>query len=291
MLPRDEAPVNPRQFLDSDSDEATCGLLRWTSPTPELNMVLELFLREVTGRMFRDVRAVYLFGSGALADLAPEHGDVDLIVALRRDPGRATVGEVQVLHKYFAGKMFGHWGRMLDTAYYSVAMLADPGKGGTGLHARQGKVKQTNKLHLGALERFSVHDHGVLLYGDDVRKQLLAPKPAELFDQVKVVLGRARKLEIDSEPGDYVAAITGLTRSLYALSHDKVASKTAAARWFADTYKGKEGDVALEANKLRRGELRTGIGGIRKYVPDYLDLVGSELAKLEKKLPKPKTGR
>lgn len=291
MLPRDEAPVNPAQFLDSDSDDATCGLLRWTSPTPELNMVLELFLREVTGRMFRDVRAVYLFGSGALGDLAPDHGDVDLVVAMRRDPGRAQVGEANLIHKYFASKTFGHWGRMIDAGYYSVAMLGDPGKSGTGLHARRGKVKQTNKLHLSAFDRYSLLDHGVLLYGDDVRKSVLAPKPAELLDLAKSTLGKARKLEADSDPGDYIALITGLTRSLYALEHDKVASKTSAAKWFAENFKGKEGDVALEANKLRRGELRTGIGGIRKYVPDYLDLVANRLAKIEKQLPTPKTGR
>lgn len=282
MLPRDEAPVNPNQFLESDSEQATCGLLKWSSPTIELNMILELFLREVTGRMFRDVRAVYLFGSGALGDLAPDFGDIDLLVVLGREPGRAASGELSVVHGYLASKSFGPWGRMIDAGYYTLPMLVDPGKTGNGLHGKHGEVKSSKKLHLGALERFSIQDHGILLYGDDLREEMLAPKPAELYDQAKVVLAKARKMGADPEQGDLVAAVTGLVRSLYLLAHKKTASKTKAARWFADTYKGKEGDVAIEANRLRRGELRTGIGGIRKYVPEFYDLVEKELKKFHR---------
>ena len=283
MLPRDDAPVDPAQFLESESEDATNGLLRWTSPSTELNLTLELFLREITGRLFRDVRAAYLFGSGALGDLAPAHGDIDLLIVMHREPGRAAAGEVRVVHRYLSSAAFAPWGRMIDAAYYPLAMLGDPGKAGHGLHARHGEVKTTTRLHLGAQERFFLHDHAVLLYGDEVRKDVLAPRPAELFDQARTIVERAKKLAPGVDPGDVIAACTGMVRTLYLLVHEKSASKSVAAKWFADTYRGKAGDVALEANKLRRGELPPGLGGIRKNVPDLFALVGSEVERLQKK--------
>src|SRR5688572_4335171 len=46
MLPRDDSKLDPTQFMESDSEELSTGLLRWVSRTPELNMILELYLRD-----------------------------------------------------------------------------------------------------------------------------------------------------------------------------------------------------------------------------------------------------
>src|SRR5581483_2033396 len=100
MTPREQDSARRRDYVDPDSDQGACGLLRWTSPVVELNLILELYLRELTGRLFRDVQAVYLYGSAVLNDLALAHGDIDLLVVMRRDLGRAAVGEIGVIHRY-----------------------------------------------------------------------------------------------------------------------------------------------------------------------------------------------
>jgi hypothetical protein len=282
MRRRDEPREPSADLADSDADPASCGLLRWTSSSAELNMVLELYLREAVGRLFRELASVYLYGSGALGDLAVGHGDVDLLAVMHREVGRAAAGEIEVAHRYLASPMFGPWGRMIDAAYYSQAVLSDPRRAGQGVRAAAGEVRHTTRLHLGAQELISVHDHGVVLHGEDVRRTIVRPPPGELLAQVLEVLERARTLGSDSAPGDWVAAATGLVRSLYLLEHGTVASKSEATRWFVSLVGGKPGDAAHEANRLRRGELKTGVGGLRKLMPPFLDAVEDELARLRR---------
>lgn len=284
MLPRDEAPVNRRQWVESDSDEATIGLLRWAAPRPELNLVLELYLRELSGRLFRDVRAVFLYGSAALGDLAPAHGDIDLLVLTRRDLGRAGVGEVTVLHRYLAGKAFSPWGAMLEATYCAASLAADPKKASSGVLAKRGEVKSVPRLYLSATQRFFVRDHGALLYGDDLKKEIADPSPSELLGEAKDALVRARKLDADAEDTDVIATVTRQVRMLYLLKEWRAVSKSEATKWFASRLGGKAADVALEANKLRRGELRHGAGELRRRLPQFLDVVAAELADREREM-------
>jgi hypothetical protein len=282
MLPRDEAPVNARQWVESDSDDAAIGVLRWSGARPELNLVLELFLRELSGRLFRDVRAVYLYGSAALDDLAPATGDIDLLVLTRRDLGRSGVGEVSVLHRYLAGKAFAPWGAMLEATYCSAAAAADPKKPGAGIYSKGGEVKSIAKVTLGPLQRLFVRDGGILIYGDDLKSTIPAPKAAELLGETKEALKRARSLDAGAPDSDVIAMVPRLARMLCVLHGGRAVSKSEATKWFASRVRGKAGDVASEANKLRRGELKTGAGGIRRLLPDFLDVVTAELADRER---------
>jgi hypothetical protein len=283
MTPRDQDSVRRHDNVDPDSDQGACGLLRWTSPVVELNLILELYLRELTGRLFRDVQAVYLFGSAVLNDLALAHGDIDLLVVVRRDLGRAAAGEIGVIHRYLAADAFAPWGSAIDASYYPAAMLSDPRRAGEGLRGAGGVVKPATKMGLQPMEIFSLHDHGIVLYGTDSRKTIVKSEPYDLAGQLKSAIQKARHLDSDAGLDEYVSLITAMVRSLYVLDSEESGSKTEATRWFASRLKGKVGDLALEANRLRRGEIKTGIGGLRRGFGDFVGAVEDELVRLEKR--------
>ena len=286
MARHDDSLLDPKEFLESDSATTTCGLLRKLTPLPELNLILELYLRELTGRLFQEIQSVFLFGSAALDDIAPAHGDIDILVVARRDLGEAARGEISVIHRYLASEGFAPWGRMLSVHYFALPQLKASRRSGRGLKGITGKVVRSDPSELLMIDLLSLHDHGILLFGQDIRKELKRPSLRELLGEIHSCLAKAKELHDDSDVSDYVGTCTGLVKILHTLAERHPFSKSDATRWFASTVGGKAGDVAVEANRLRRGELKTGVGGMRRLMPAFLEAIRSELSRIERDLEK-----
>jgi hypothetical protein len=262
-------------------------VLRWFSPRSELNLILELYLRELTGRLFQDIQSVIVYGSAALDDLAPDFGDVDLLVAIRREPGESARGEIELIHRYLATPGFAPWGRLLEAVYLPLPVVTDPNKEGRGLRASARGIARCDKHHLKPIDLFSIQHHGVTLYGQDIKRSVIRPRWRDLYPYIRELTARARALGEGATTQEYVGLCTAMVKTLHALDQGKVVSKTEATRWFERHVGGKAGDAAVEANRLRRGELKTGIGGLRRLVPFLIEVVESELSRIERaRLPK-----
>lgn len=106
--------------------------------------------------------AVYLLGSLAYGGYAPAVSDIDLAVVLtdRRDGDPATV---QATSEALRGRSELH--RKLSVFWGSLAALRDGRDDG----------------RFPALDRLELADHGMLLLGGDVARQVARPTPAELL--------------------------------------------------------------------------------------------------------------
>ncbi|MBI4858738.1 MAG: hypothetical protein HY815_00460 [Candidatus Riflebacteria bacterium] len=269
------------ETLDSDAAFETCALLKWVSPRPEINLVLELYLREITGRLFRDVQTVYLFGSAVLRDLVPDTSDLNMVVLVKRDLGEAARGEIGTVHRYLASPAFAPWGSMLDVFYGPAGLFAAKPRPGKGLRGSSQGVRSSDKVQLDPMELYSLHDHGTVLHGADLRPSLRRPQLPELCRQVRLLTGRVADLDASAQPRDVIDGCADLTRALYVLEHERVASKSEATQWFMKLVKGKAADAALEANRLRRGEVRSGVATLRRLLPHFLVAAREELQRLE----------
>lgn len=265
------------EFLRDNTDDAA-GALIPVFPRPEQNLILELYLRELLGRLFNEVQSVYLFGSGALADLAPPNGDLDLVVVCTRPPASSAANELTVVHRYVSSEGFAPWGQMIDASYYSLATLADPAGAGIGLRGSKEGVKATDSLHLTPIERIGLAQHGVRLMGEDLRPKFAIPPWEAVYEQVKAALDRARGLGDGASGMDHSAVATGLVRGLHALTFKQIVSKTQAIRWLSDHYPGPGAEVAQEANRIRRAEHNGDAGAVRRGFPKFLELMDRELA-------------
>ncbi len=206
-----------------------------TGPTryDDLNDVLARFLAGVEEILGENLCGLYLQGSFALGD-ADEHSDVDFIVVTHVEATDAQASGLQTMHERLY-ELESPWAQHLEGSYISKEGLrrVDPSRAPL-LYLDNGATQLERDNHCNtAVVRWTLREHGVVLFGPD-SKSLIDPVAADdLVDDVLIALG-----EWKDWLGKYTMSRRGLgvliltlCRMLQSVAEGRVTTKREAGEW------------------------------------------------------------
>jgi hypothetical protein len=233
--------------------------------------VLESLLAGARGALGDRVVGLYLYGSLATGDFAPETSDVDFVVVTEGELDDAQVGALAALH---AGlKARGGWFAALEGSYIPRAALRrwDPAN---ARHPHLSHERPFGWEDHGAdwvIQRHVLREHGVAVAGPPLRPWIDPVGPDELRAAVARLLGDFWAGHGGSDeflrPRAYqVFAVQTMCRALHALEHGGIASKPAALRWARDALPTELRPAIERALAYPGGDQRDDVEGTRALI-------------------------
>jgi hypothetical protein len=210
------------------------------TPYPELNAVLDQFVRAAELALGDRFIGAYLQGSFAVGDF-DEHSDADFIVAVRDELKPEQVARLQQLHRDLYNLPV-QWAKHLEGSYFPAALLrSSDGAGASLWYLDHGNSALVQSSHCNTLVvRVVLREYGITLAG---------PSPSELIDPISVgALRRETRhmmqqwaREILNDPGPYRNRfyqgyiVLSYARMLHDLVEGRPGSKRAGAEWAKTT--------------------------------------------------------
>jgi len=175
--------------------------------------------------------SIYLYGSCTMADFRPGWSDIDLLVLTQAPIAPAQAETLltlrQNLPKQYPDMKYARAceGGMMSTGTFTK------GYPDTVVYWGTSGERITDRHHLDAFSRWTLHHGGRLLHGQDVRSIIPIPTPNELHSAV----ARHLRTILDHGQGGRSLYTFGwlldVARGLYTLRHNAVIAKTAAGEW------------------------------------------------------------
>jgi hypothetical protein len=243
------------------------------TPYPEVDTLLRQLLDEVRGRLGHHFVGMYLYGSLAAGDFAPESSDIDFLVVT---DGDLSGGLFQALREMHARVAAGgsKWATELEGSYIPRRALRrhDPRdarhphieRGGGGLNFEQHGADWVVQRHV-------LRERGVTLAGPPAETLIDPVGPGELRRGVRELL-RNWWVPMLSDPvrlrgpGYRRYAIVTMCRMLYTFRHGAVVSKPEAARWALGALDGRWHEL------IRQAQVWPGVP-LPDNLEDTLDLI------------------
>jgi 8-oxo-dGTP pyrophosphatase MutT (NUDIX family) len=209
-------------------------------PTPyaEVNALLFELLAGARGVLGAHFVGMYLYGSLAVGDFAPDNSDIDFVVVTEDELPGEQLRALQLLHARLA-RGPSKWAKELEGSYIPRRALRryDPRRA-RHPHIDRGQDELRVEQHDSdwIVQRYSLREHGVSLAGPDI-KTLIDPISADQLRRgVRELLQTWWAPMLDDvtrllSPGYRTYAILTMCRMLYTLEHGTIVSKPAAALW------------------------------------------------------------
>lgn len=222
------------------------------TPYPDVNEVLNLLLSEARSVLDEQFVGMYLYGSLASGDFNPESSDIDFLVVTAGMLDERTIARLEAMHQRLWDSGL-KWTTKLEGSYLPRRHLPRYKKTGIAYPTvNEGAFFVAPHDSDWIIQRHIIREHGVTLAG---------PDPQSLIDPVSpgairgAVLGYLRgwwfpllkELTCLKSRGSayHAYAILSMCRSLYALEHGTIVSKSAAAKW-AQLKFGGQWQLAIE---------------------------------------------
>lgn len=220
---------------------------------PQLNLSLEVFLREARECLGDQMLSVVLYGSIVFDDLAPGYGDLDFMAVLRDPPTEERRQRIIELRKPLRNGEYGIYCHMLEGPFLPLSMF-DPATTSHTICWGTGGERHWEHNKLGWFCHRCIRDHGIVIYGDDLRSLLPAPTREQLLletrDAVQYIRTRCSDGGLHSIDRLLLAA-----RLLLWLREDRLDSKSGAADWAYEHAVGKWKEHLPMARDLRKNTL------------------------------------
>ena len=194
--------------------------------------------------------SIYLFGSVVLNDFKLGWSDIDIVVLtgheITKQQADTLVGLRQTMSKRFPGNPYF---RLFEGGMLSMNAFLNGGNERTVYWGTSGQ-RITDKFHIDSFAAAELSEHGILLYGDDIRDHFSYPT----HEQFKVDI--SWHYDIIRQHGtngwDWLLDIA---RGIYTLQTDKVIAKTAAGEWALETGICPVPDTLRKAVEVRKAPL------------------------------------
>lgn len=228
---------------------------------PELNRVLVQLTEHVQTILADKLIGVYLQGSFAVGDWDND-SDVDFVVAIETDLIDDEIAQLNAMHKAFTEQNV-YWAQHLEGAYFPRKWLANPYANQHALwYVDNGSPQLERSLHDNTLVvRWVLYEHGITLYGDDVRDVFAPVLVDALCDEVRAVM-REWGDDLLSNPDVFVNywyqqfIVLSYCRMLQTLATGKVLSKSAGAQWGMDHLDAKWTPLIQKAQQKRKNQFK-----------------------------------
>ncbi len=248
----------------------------------DLNCALGSFVRQISACLGARCRSVILHGAVVFDDLAPGYGDLDFAVVVSDGLSDVDCRELISARAPFRDGTHGVYGAMLEGAFLPHHLLRPRNTGKAVWWGTSGeRLWDRNKL--GWFCHRIIRDRGIVIHGDDVRKQLEAPSPEHLIQEIRE---NCRAMREHGRGGSVHSVDWLLTaaRLLLWLDEGRLSSKTEAADWGAENARGAWRELLPQAKALR---LRPDLGEcseIQSWLNDLDPAIAEAAQEVEKRL-------
>jgi len=230
---------------------------------PIVNGVIQHFLTNIQTILGVHFRGMYLSGSLALGDFAPQRSDIDFVVVTDADLTNDLLSSLQTMHARFNASD-SVWATEVEAAYIPQDALRryDPGRA-YHPHIERGEheILDMDQLDSAWVIQYAIlREHGIIVAG---------PPPSTLIDPIaphelcQAAIAQMEKwwgtMLYDSVRLQYrgyqVYAVLTMCRMLFTLGTGDVASKPAAARWVLETLGGRWSALIEDALAWRKDQV------------------------------------
>jgi len=231
--------------------------------------LLDALVRGVREALPGNLVGIYLRGSLATGTFA-DASDVDALVATERRVSDTEFAALAALHRRLA-EAPGDYASRIEITYIDRAALRrfTPGLAHPTLYFAEPFARSEHDTNW-VLERWTVREHGVALFGPDPKTLIDPVTPDDLREAVHARLRDWATWATD--PGrklwPIVYTAETMCRSLYTLAHGTLPNRVDAVQWAIDTLPEPWRTVVVDTQALRHAESED-----RALAPDVVRFV------------------
>lgn len=214
---------------------------------------------------------MYLYGSLATGDFAPETSDIDFVVATESELGADEVAALAAMHARLAAR--GGLFAALEGSYIPRAALRRWDRANARhphlSHERPFQVEDHGADWV--IQRFVLRERGVVVAGPSPRDLIDPVTPAELRQAVVSILrefwaGTGTSEEFLRPRAYQVFAVQTMCRALNTLARGEIPSKPVALRWALDTLPAEFRPAIARALAYPHGDQLDGLDETRALI-------------------------
>ena len=231
-------------------------------PTPylEVNEILHILRTEAQNVLGEQFVGMYLYGSLSSGDFHPEASDIDYLVITTTLLSDSAISELEAMH-HRIWKSGLKWAGKLEGSYIPRAHLRRYEKSDIGYPTvNEGKFYVAPHGSDWIIQRHIIREQGVVLVGPDPKTLIDPVNSDDIRRAVRAILHEwwfpmlddPSWLRDHSSPYHAYAILT-MCRSLYALEHGTVVSKSVAATWAKEELSDKWSTVIEQSLATRMG--------------------------------------
>ncbi len=250
----------------------------------DLDQTLAPFLDTLRDLFGPRLVSVVLYGSAVLNDLAPGYGDLDFLAVVDRDLSDQECHRLVVLRKPLREGTHGILAAMLEGAFLPQSMLC-PADSGTALWWGTSGERVWHRNELGWFDLYHIREHGIRVYGDDIRIKIPAASRADLLSDARKVCQAMRQ----HGRGGNLHSIDWLfttARLLLWLQEDRLCSKSRAAEWGVQHAMGDWRNLLPRAKEIRQNPIQAQCADTRVWLEALTEPIQDACAELERELGK-----
>ncbi len=204
-------------------------LLEYKFSNSELNQTLKLFLQIISGFFKEQLFSVVLHGGVVFDDLAPGYGDLDFIAVTKENLSDDICQKLIELRKPFCNGKYGTLSKMLEGAFLPREML-NPKNEGKALWWGTTGEREWESNQLGWLVLQVIREHGIVIFGEDVRNEIPEITHESLIEDVWSAC-KISKEHIKDKSLHSIDWLLTAARLLLWLKENRFSSKSEAADW------------------------------------------------------------
>jgi predicted nucleotidyltransferase len=195
--------------------------------------MLSSWLSDAQQVLNAELLGMYLYGSLVAGDFVEDVSDIDLLVVTQHDVGSEGYAALQTLHASFSTR-YPAFLRRIDITYMSQGALSNMKSGPSPALTMSdgGSLEQTTSAQHWLIDWYKVQEDSVTLYGPPPSEVIPHINSAEMKEYARQFM--ATKLPAENHSPAY--AVLTACRGLFTLRRGELASKSAGAKWAAETY-------------------------------------------------------
>lgn len=210
------------------------------TPYPDVNQALPALLAEVRAVLGERFVGLYLYGSLASGDFNPARSDIDFVVVTEAELPDEAIRTLEAMHNRLWATG-GKWMLKLEGSYIPRQDLRryNP-QDGPFPCVNEGMFYLAHHESDWIIQRSILRESGLTIAGPDIRPMIDPVSQEDIRAAVTGYLDEWWRPMLDNperlRSREYQAYATlSMCRALYTLRHNRVASKTASARWARQT--------------------------------------------------------
>ncbi len=245
----------------------------------DLKRTLELFLRTIHDYLRTRLVSVVLHGSVAFDDLAPGYGDLDFVAVTTTDLDDETCRDLVELRKPLRSGKHGVLAQMLEGVFLPRKML-DPATVGKAFWWGTSGERAWDKNELGWFVLHVIRERGILVWGEDIRREIPVATREDLLAEVRIACRHANE---HARAGDLhsVDWLLTVARLLLWVREGRLSSKSEAADWGYAHARGDWRRLLPRAKELRLNPSMAESAEVKQWLASLMPSIRQAWLELE----------